>query len=116
MREFPGPERRKHGGQVNLGEIINEQIGGCGAAIHDDQIRLCEGGKNVIEIAPVAQIEKPGIGVKPFQRRILVVTVKCDMDDALVFQELDKIDGEEAFADAAFAVKDENQSFHCLPG
>ena len=27
---------------------------------------------------------------------------------------LDEIDGEEAFADAAFAVKDENQSFHCV--
>jgi hypothetical protein len=29
---------------------------------------------------------------------------------------LDKIDGEEAFADTAFAVKDENQSFHCVAG
>ena len=29
---------------------------------------------------------------------------------------LDEIDGEEAFADAAFAVKDENQSFHCFVG
>jgi hypothetical protein len=32
--------------------------------------------------------------------------------NALVFEELDEIDGEEAFADTAFAVKDENQSFH----
>jgi hypothetical protein len=29
---------------------------------------------------------------------------------------LDEIDGEETFADAAFAIKDENQSFHCFLG
>jgi hypothetical protein len=29
---------------------------------------------------------------------------------------LDEVDGEETFADAAFAVKDENQSFHWMMG
>jgi hypothetical protein len=32
--------------------------------------------------------------------------------DALVFEELDEIDGEEAFADTAFAVEDEVETFH----
>jgi hypothetical protein len=27
-----------YGGQVNLGEIINEQVSGRGTAIHDDQV------------------------------------------------------------------------------
>jgi len=54
--------------------------------------------------------------MKPFQRRVLVVTVNRDMDDALVFEKLDEIDGEETFADAAFAIKDENQSFHWIVG
>jgi len=31
--------------------------------------------------------------------------------DALVFQVLDKVDGEETFADAAFAVEDESRRF-----
>ena len=110
------PKRRKHGRQIDLAKIIYEQVGGCGAAIHDDQIGFCQCGKKVVEFTPVAQIEKPRVGMKPLQRRIFVVAVNRDMDDALVFQELDIIDGEETFADAAFAVKDENQSFHCFVG
>jgi predicted nuclease of restriction endonuclease-like (RecB) superfamily len=77
---------------------------------------ISEGGKNVVEFTSVAQIEKPRVGMKPFQRRIFVVAVNRDMDDALVFQKLDKIDGEETFAHAAFAVKNENQSFHWIVG
>jgi hypothetical protein len=38
------------------------------------------------------------------------------MGDAFVFEELDEIDGEEAFPDAAFAIKYENQSFHWIVG
>ena len=54
--------------------------------------------------------------MKPFQRRVFVVAVNRDMGDALVFEELDEIDGEETFADAAFAIKDESQSFHWIVG
>jgi hypothetical protein len=46
------------------------------------------------------------------QRRIFVVTVNGNVLDALVFQVLDKIDGEEAFSNTAFAVKDEIETFH----
>ena len=38
------------------------------------------------------------------------------MRDALVFEELNKIDGEETFADAAFAIEDEVETFHVLSG
>jgi len=109
-----GVKRCQHGGQINFVEKINKQVGGCGAAIHDDQICLCQRGKNGVEVAPFAQIEKPRVGVKSFQRRVLVVAVNRDVGDALVFEELDEIDGEETFADAAFAIKDENQSFHWI--
>ena len=37
--------------------------------------------------------------MEAIQRRIFVVTVNGDMLDAFVFEVLDKIDGEEAFAD-----------------
>jgi len=53
----------------------------------------------------VAQIEKPRVRMKPFQGRVLVVAVNRDMGDALVFEELDEIDGKETFADAAFAIR-----------
>ena len=109
-----GVKRCQHGWQINFVEKINKQVGGCGAAIHDDQICLCQRGKNGVKVTPFAQIEKPRVGMKPFQRRVLVVAVNRDMGDALVFEELDEIDGEETFADAAFAIKDENQSFHWI--
>jgi hypothetical protein len=81
-------------------------------AIHDDQICLCQRSKNGVKVTPFAQIEKSCVGMEPFQRRIFVVTVNRDMGDTLVFEELDEINCEETFADAAFAIKDENQSFH----
>jgi hypothetical protein len=36
--------------------------------------------------------------------------------DALVLEELDEIDREEAFADTALAIEDENETFHALSG
>ena len=36
------------------------------------------------------------------------------MGDALVFEELDEVDGEETFADAAFAIEDENRVVSCV--
>jgi hypothetical protein len=65
--------RRQHGGQVNLGEVINEQVGGRGAAIHDDEMRLLQRGEDAVEFTAVVQVEKPGVGMKPLQRRVLVV-------------------------------------------
>jgi len=59
-------KRCQHGRQINLVEKINKQVSGGGAAIHDDQICLCQRGKNGVEVTPFAQIEKPGVGMKPF--------------------------------------------------
>jgi hypothetical protein len=52
--------------------------------------------------------------VKPFQGRVLIVGVNGDVSYALVFEELDEIDGEKAFADTPFAVEDEVETFHGL--
>src|SRR6266540_3273584 len=49
------------------------------------------------------------------QSRILVVAINRDVGDAPVFEELDEVDGEEAFADAAFAIEDEIKPLH-VPG
>ena len=38
------------------------------------------------------------------------------MGDALVFEELDEIDGKEAFTDTALAIEDEVETFHVLWG
>src|ERR1019366_1070350 len=78
----------------------------CRAAIHDDQIRFVQHGENRINFGRVGDIEKQGFGMKPFQRRIFVVGINGDVGDVVIFEELDKIDGEETFADAALAVDD----------
>ena len=38
-------------------------------------------------VAPFGQIEKARVGMKPFQRRVLVVAVNRDMGNALVFED-----------------------------
>jgi hypothetical protein len=53
--------------------------------------------------------------VKPLQSRILIVAINRDVGDAPVFEILDKIDSEEAFANAAFAIEDKSKAFH-VPG
>jgi hypothetical protein len=51
--------------------------------------------------------------MKPFEGGVFVVAVKGGMGDATVFEILHKVDGEETFANAAFAVEDEDESlFH----
>jgi hypothetical protein len=48
------------------------------------------------------------------ERRVLVVAVDCAMSDAAIsaiFEILNKVRGEEAFSDAAFAVDDEVDLF-----
>lgn len=104
--------RSQDGGQVNFGEIINEQVGGSGAAIHNDQIRLFQRPEDAIEFTPVVQVEKMRVWVEALQRRVLVVGVNGDVRDALVLEELDEVDGEEAFADTTLAVENENEALH----
>ena len=106
----------QHGEQVNFSEEFNEQVSGGGTAIHDDKIRLFQGGKNAVERPAFGQVEEAGIGVKPFQRRVLIIAVNRNMGDAFIFKVLDKVDGEETFTDTALAVKDENQFFHSSAG
>lgn len=105
-----------HGGQINLGEVINEQVRGRGSAIHDDETRFFESAENAVEFATVVEVKKSRIGMKPLQRRVLVVTINRDVRDAPVFEELHEVDGEEAFSDAAFAIEDEVETFHVLSG
>ena len=95
----------QHGGQVNLHEVVNEQVGGCCAAIHDNKVRLLQRAENAVEFAAISQVKKPRIGMKPLQRRVFVVAIYRSVGDAFVFEELDEVDGEEAFADTAFAVE-----------
>ena len=59
-----------------------------------------------------AKFDEGGVGMEAIQRRVFVVAVNGDVLDALVFQILDKVDGEKAFADTAFAVEDEVETFH----
>jgi hypothetical protein len=49
--------------------------------------------------------------VKTLKRRVLVIAVDRAMSDAAIFQILNKVRGEEAFSDAAFAVDDEVDLF-----
>ena len=98
----------------NLSEVFNEQVRGRGAAIHNNQIRCLQRGEDPVEFSAVVQIEKLRVRVKPLQRRILVVGINRDVGDALVLEELDEVDGEETFADTAFAIEDEVETFHAL--
>src|ERR1041385_5632646 len=72
--------------------------------------------ENTVELSLVCDIEELYVRVKPLQSRILVVAINRDVGDALVFEELDEINGEEAFANAAFAIEDEVEPFHVLGG
>jgi hypothetical protein len=54
--------------------------------------------------------------MKPLQRRIFVVAINRDVRDAFVFEELNEVDGEETFADTAFAIEYEVETFHVLSG
>jgi len=106
----------QNGRQVNFGEVINEQVGGRGAAIHDDEVRFFQRREDSVEFTPVIQIEKAGVGMKPFQRRIFVVAINRDGRDAFVLEELHEVDGEETLADTAFAMEHEVETFHVLSG
>src|ERR1035437_9667376 len=54
--------------------------------------------------------------MKPLQRRVLVVAINRDVSDAPVLEELHEVDAEETFADAAFAIEDEVETFHVFSG
>ncbi len=76
-----------------------------------DRVRRRE---DAVEFAAVVQVEKTRVGMKPLQRRILVVGVNRDVRDTFVLEELDEIHSEEALADAAFAIQDQIESFHVV--
>src|ERR1019366_4622814 len=90
----------------HLVKIIEEDVGRGRAAIHDDQICFVQHGENRINVRRVGDVEKPSFWMETLQRRVFVVGINGDVGDAVVFEELDKIDGEETFADAALAVDD----------
>ena len=54
--------------------------------------------------------------MESFQCRVFVVAINGDVRDALVFEELHEVVGEETFADAALAVENEVETFHVLSG
>jgi hypothetical protein len=64
-----------------------------------------------IEAARVSEIQEHRFRVKPLECRVLIVAVKSGMSYLSILEILDKIDGEEAFAQAAFPVEDEQQLF-----
>ena len=111
-----GVEGGQNGGEVNLGEVVEEQVGGCGPAINDDEIRFLQTVKNAVEFPAIGEVEKLRVGMKPFERRVFVVAVDGDVRDTLVLQELHEVNGKETFADAAFAVDDEIKTFHVFCG
>src|SRR5206468_6631573 len=95
---------------------FEKQLAGSGATIHNHEVRSLQRTENTVELAPVCEIEELRVRVKPLQSRILVVAVNRDVGDALVFEELDEVDGEETFSNAAFAIEDEIKPLHVLCG
>src|SRR5438445_263940 len=107
-------ERLEHSGGFNFTEVFEKQLAGSGATIHNHEVRLLQRTENAVELAPVCEIEELHVRVKALQSRILVVAINRDVGDALVFEKLDEVDGEEAFANAAFAIEDEIKPLHVL--
>src|SRR5205814_8562932 len=64
-----------------------------------------------VERARICEVEKLGIRMEPLEGRVLVVAVESDVSNLMVFEVLDEVDGEEAFADSAFAIEDEVEAF-----
>ena len=91
-------------------------VSGCGAAIHDNEVRFLQRAENAVQFAVIAQIQKPRIRMKTLQRRVLVVAINRNVRDTPVLEELHEVDREEAFADTAFAIEDEVETFHVLSG
>jgi len=109
-------ERLEHSGGFNFTEVFEKQLAGSGATIHNHEVRPLQRTEDTVELAPVSELEELHVRVKPLQSRILVVAINRDVGDALVFEELDEVDGEEAFANAAFAIEDKIKAFHVLGG
>ncbi len=66
-----------------------------------------DGRNQFVEFPQISQIHEPGIRVKTFQGRILVVRVDGDMGHLLVFEVLNEIRGKEAFPNSTLAVENE---------
>src|SRR4029453_10914966 len=92
-------------------EKIDEQIGGGRAAVDHEQIGSLRSREHTVDFAAVLKIDELRFRVEAFERRVLVVAIDCAMSYAAIFEILNKIRGEEAFSDAAFAVDDEVDLF-----
>ena len=109
-------ERLEHNGGFNFDEVIEKQLAGRRAAIHNNEVRPLQRTENAVNLAPVCQIQELGVRVKPLQSRTLVVAINGDVSDVPVFEILNEVDGEEAFAHTALAVEDKVEPFHVLGG
>jgi hypothetical protein len=98
-------------GQSNFAEVVWEQVSGSRAAVDDEQTGWLGGMKYRVQTALVLKTDERGLGVKAFQRRLLVIGIGTAVRDAVVFEVLDQVDGHEALADAEFAADDEVDLF-----
>ena len=68
-------------------------------------------GNQFVEFPQVGEIHEPGVRVKSFQGRVLVIRVNGDMGHLLVFEVLNEIRGKEAFSNSTLAVENEIDLF-----
>src|SRR5439155_9817267 len=99
-------EHLEHSRGFNFTEVFEKQLAGRSPTIHNHEIGPLQRTENAVELALVCDVEELHVSVKSLQSRILVVAINRDVGDALVFEELDEVDGKEAFANAAFAIED----------
>ena len=95
-------------------EVIQEDTGGRRSAIHHHDVAFEERVHHAVYVRRMVGVNETDFRMEPFEGRVFVITVEGRMADMAVFEVLDEVDGEEAFADAAFAVEDEVEPFHVL--
>jgi len=111
-----GTESVQHGGEIDQREVVNERIGGRSTTVHDDEAGFFQGGEERIWPLRFVELDEGRFGMEAGERGVFVVAVKDGMGNGLVFEILDEVDGKETFADTAFAVEDEVETFHGLVG
>jgi len=104
-------ERTQHLWQIHLIEEVDEQIGRGRTAVDHEQIGIFSSREHAVDLAPVLEIDELRLRMETLQRRVLVIAVDRAVSDAAIFQILNKVDGEEALSDSAFAVDDEVDLF-----
>jgi len=60
-------ERLEHSGDINFDEVIEKQLAGRGAAIHNHEVHPLQRTENAVELALVCEIEELHVRVKPLQ-------------------------------------------------